>query len=216
MSLPGRNPLPAWSRRARQAWTGFAALHRPKLYAARAQWPRVAAGFGGTVRDGLRRMLPDRPWNARPLALGAVAAAALLAVGAYATSRNDPTALADEAQPTETGALSTGDGAGLLRGVPEVVDTATLSLQGHIVHLFGVEWAPGGGKPDEFARYLAGREVICAPVATTGTYRCEVDGKDLSKIVLYNGGGRTTDQATADLKAAADHARQARIGVWSK
>jgi endonuclease YncB( thermonuclease family) len=34
--------------------------------------------------------------------------------------------------------------------------------------------------------------------------------------VLFNGGGRATEDATPELKAAADKAREAKIGVWSK
>ncbi len=101
-----------------------------------------------------------------------------------------------------------------LRGVPDVIDTATLSLQGEVIRLFGVEWAPGGGKPDDLTRYLQGRETICEPMGENDLYRCQVGGQDLSRVVLFNGGGKPTSEATPDLKAAADKAREARLGVW--
>jgi hypothetical protein len=100
--------------------------------------------------------------------------------------------------------------------VPDVLDTSTLSLQGEVVRLFGVEWAPGAGKPDDLIAYLRGREVVCEPAGSTDAYRCMVGDQDLSKVVLFNGGGRATPDASPDLKAAADKARSAQLGVWSK
>jgi endonuclease YncB( thermonuclease family) len=102
------------------------------------------------------------------------------------------------------------------RGVPEVLDTATLYLQGKIVRLYGIEWARGAGEPEELSRYLKGREVVCRPTDSPESYRCEVDGQDLSKVVLYNGGGKATSDAPPELVAAQARAQSARIGVWSK
>jgi endonuclease YncB( thermonuclease family) len=101
-----------------------------------------------------------------------------------------------------------------LRGVPEVLDTTTLSLEGRIVRLFGVEWARGAGNPDDLAKYIRGREVACTPVAAGEAFRCQVDGQDLSRVILYNGGGRATSDATPDLKAAEEQARARSVGVW--
>jgi endonuclease YncB( thermonuclease family) len=103
-----------------------------------------------------------------------------------------------------------------LRGVPDVIDTATLSLEGEVVRLFGVEWAPGGGKPEDLTRYLQGRETVCEPAGGNDTYRCMVGGQDLSRVVLFNGGGKPTAEATPELKAAADKARETKIGVWNQ
>ena len=100
--------------------------------------------------------------------------------------------------------------------MPDVIDTATLSLNGEVVRLFGVEWAPGAGKPEDLTQYLNGREVACDQVGSNDVYRCQVGGQDLSRVVLFNGGGRPTDDATPELKAAADKAREAKLGVWSK
>jgi endonuclease YncB( thermonuclease family) len=124
------------------------------------------------------------------------------------------------AEPNTTGAVQgqdpvpAGAAAGTLRGVAEVLDTATLSVQGKVVRLFGVEWAKGAGDPDDLAAYLRGREVICRPEGATDKHRCEVQGQDLSKVVLFNGGGRATPEATPDLKSAEEHARSQQVGVW--
>lgn len=104
---------------------------------------------------------------------------------------------------------------GPLKGVPEVVDTSTLRLNGKIVHLFGVEWARGA-QAEDLTRYLAGREVVCTPSPRVDQQRCQVDGHDLSEVVLFNGGGRATSDATPELKAAEAHARTASLGVWQK
>jgi endonuclease YncB( thermonuclease family) len=103
-----------------------------------------------------------------------------------------------------------------LRGVPEVLDTATLWLSGQIVHLYGVEWVRGAGDPDDFTRYLKGREVACDPVDKVDAYRCTVDGHDLSEVVLFNGGAKSTPSAPPELRAAEEKARIAKIGVWSR
>lgn len=167
-----------------------------------------------------------RSWKRPALALSAVAVLALLGVGAFLFQGDDaaapqasaaaPAAAAGpirEPEPVATG--STGS-LGSLRGVPDVIDTATLSLNGEVVRLFGVEWAPGAGKPEDLTQYLNGREVACDQVGSNDVYRCQVGGQDLSRVVLFNGGGRPTDDATPELKAAADKAREAKIGVWSK
>jgi len=173
----------------------------------------------------------SRSWTRPAVALGAVAVLALLGVGAFLFQGDDaasPQASAAaapaassavaaspirEPEPAITG--STGS-SGALRGVPDVIDTATLSVNGEVVRLFGVEWAPGAGKPEDLTQYLNGREVACDPAGSNDVYRCQVGGQDLSRVVLFNGGGRPTNDASPELKAAADKAREAKIGVWSK
>jgi len=100
-------------------------------------------------------------------------------------------------------------------GVSEVIDTGTLRISGKVVSLFGVQWVRGGQATD-LAEYLRGRQVTCRPAPVTGTYRCYVEGRDLSQVVLFNGGGRATPEATPDLVAAEGHARAQRLGVWHK
>jgi endonuclease YncB( thermonuclease family) len=163
------------------------------------------------------------------LGIAAIALLALVGVGGSAflgRTRSSPEAVAEG--PAATGAVREAQAtaaeparpllsrARALRGVPEVIDTATLSLQGEVIRLFGVEWAPGGGKPEDLARYLQGRETVCDPMGANEVYRCQVGGQDLSRVVLFNGGGKPTSEATPDLKAAADKAREGRLGVWKE
>jgi len=172
-----------------------------------------------------------RPWTSahRPLLLGS-AAALLLLTGLFAAMEvprsgqetgNDIAAVtATDSDPDRTGSVAAPEAqvpnGGTLRGVPEVLDTSTLWLDDKVVRLFGVEWARGAGEPDELTRYLGGREVVCEAVLSSDTYRCKVGEQDLSRVVLYNGGGRATSEATPDLKAAEAHARSARLGIWRK
>jgi endonuclease YncB( thermonuclease family) len=102
-----------------------------------------------------------------------------------------------------------------IAGSAEAVDTSTLRVDGKIVRLFGVEWARGGDAED-LTRYLAGREVVCMPTVRSDRHRCQVEGRDLSEVVLFNGGGRATPDATPELKAAEAKARAAGHGVWQK
>jgi endonuclease YncB( thermonuclease family) len=104
---------------------------------------------------------------------------------------------------------------GALSGVPEVVDTSTLRIEGKIVRLFGVEWERGA-QAEDLTRYIAGREVSCTPVGGSDRHRCVVEGRDLSQVVLYNGGGRATAEATPELKAAEANARSGGLGIWHK
>lgn len=124
-----------------------------------------------------------------------------------ATAQNTSPAPAEEApRPVRPDEIS---------GPAEVIDTATLRVGGKLVRLFGVEWVRGG-QADELTRYLAGRSVTCQPVAGSEARMCNVDGRDLSEVVLFNGGGRASAEATPDLVAAEDHARSERLGVWAK
>ncbi len=157
----------------------------------------------------------------------AVAALALLGLAGLvysivgqSSSYEAPTAAASSDAGTTgsiTGPRVPGANPGALTGVPEIIDTATLQLQGKIVRLVGVEWTRGAGEPDDLARYLRGRSVSCEPVKPSSEqHRCNVDGQDLSKVVLYNGGGRATSDATPELLAAEAHARSTRTGLWGR
>jgi penicillin-binding protein 1A len=127
------------------------------------------------------------------------------------------------AQPTTTGAggsaasaeASDSSGPNAVRGKAVVLDTATLEIHGRVVRLYGVEGARGRAAR-ELRRYLGRREVVCEPVGNGGEHRCRVDDQDLSRVVLFNGGGRATASAPADLKATEQPARSARIGVWGE
>ncbi len=102
-----------------------------------------------------------------------------------------------------------------VEGPAEVIDTATLRVGGKLVRLFGVEWVRGG-QADELSKYLRGRSVTCLPAAGSSAHVCTVEGRDLSEVVLFNGGGRASSEATPELVAAEDHARTERLGVWKK
>jgi endonuclease YncB( thermonuclease family) len=129
--------------------------------------------------------------------------------------------------PVSTGSVASGPAAeatparpgpvdpGAITGVPEVIDTATLRIDGKVLRLVGVEWARGG-RSDNLTSYLGGREVTCQPAEASEFYRCKVEGRDLSQVVLYNGGGRASPNAPSDLLAAENYARSERIGVWQK
>jgi endonuclease YncB( thermonuclease family) len=41
-----------------------------------------------------------------------------------------------------------------------------------------------------------------------------VDGRDLSRVVLFNGGGRAAAGAPPELRALEQQARAARVGIW--
>jgi penicillin-binding protein 1A len=102
----------------------------------------------------------------------------------------------------------------LLRGVPQVVDTGTLLLDGATVQLSGVEGEPGPAVSD-LARYIRGREIACQPVERGATqYRCKLGEYDLSEAVVLNGAGRAAANAPERLRDAEAQARSAGRGIW--
>jgi penicillin-binding protein 1A len=122
-------------------------------------------------------------------------------------------------QMTALSALEAGNAkpapiASVIRGVPVVQNTGMLAIQGRVVRLFGVEGARGRAARD-FSRYLGGREVACEPTGSGSDYRCRVDDQDLSRVVLFNGGGRAAANATPELRALEQQARSTRVGIWS-
>jgi endonuclease YncB( thermonuclease family) len=221
----GKLRIHEWSRNALTSWRrSEAPTSAASAEAVRDPIP-ATVGKERPVMGGMQARSLARPG----LAIGAVAILALVGVGAFmfrgshpdshqaAVSAPAATGAAAATQVPDPGPAETGSTkAGPLRGVPDVIDTATLSLQGEVVRLFGVEWAPGGGKPEDLTSYLQGREVVCEPAGKNETYRCQVGGQDLSRVVLFNGGGQPTADATPELKAAADKAREAKLGVWGK
>jgi penicillin-binding protein 1A len=106
-----------------------------------------------------------------------------------------------------------GTSASIVRGVPVVQNTGTLEMQGRVIRLFGVEGARGRAAR-ELRRYLGRREVVCEPAGGSNEYRCNVDDQDLSRVVLFNGGGRAGANATPELRALDQHARATRLGIW--
>ena len=220
----GKVRFHGWSKRMSDALNGTGTM------------AGVRRGLTGSIADSKERAqaffdnLQEKPVSRRPgFALGAVAAALLLlGVGGFLAFRSNDATQASIEGPSETGALASSQvtnasppaarssGGRTLRGVPDVIDTATLSLNGEVVRLFGVEWAPGAGKPEDLTSYLQGREVTCDPAGGNDTYRCRVGDQDLSRVILFNGGGQPTAEATPELRAASDKARDAKLGVWNK
>lgn len=117
-------------------------------------------------------------------------------------------------EPVQTGALVP-EAAGPVAGVAEVLDTTTLRLGGRTLRLYGVE-AARGAQASDLSGYLGGRPVNCQPSPAKTAWICTVDGHDLSEVVLYNGGGRVTSEATPDLVEAERHARAGKLGIWAK
>jgi penicillin-binding protein 1A len=113
----------------------------------------------------------------------------------------------------EAGDAKRAPNASVIRGVPVVPNTGMLEIQGRIVRLFGVEGARGRAVR-EFRRYLGNREVVCEPAGGGNDYRCRVDDQDLSRVVLFNGAGRASANASAELRALEQQARSSRIGIW--
>jgi endonuclease YncB( thermonuclease family) len=182
-----------------------------------------ALKFGAVqLRTKLFPSEPSRPWIKSALAcvIGAVLFLTLLRLVIGETGF-----LSEKSEVSVTGSttLSTSAQSGspsslnrqILRGVPEVIDTTTLKIGDEVIHLYGVEWARGGNA-DQLRRYLGDREITCKKLSTTDAFRCEVDARDLSTVVLYNGGGRTTSDAPPELRAAEQYARSEGKGVWKK
>jgi hypothetical protein len=101
-----------------------------------------------------------------------------------------------------------------LRGMPTVIDTATLIFRGGIAHLNGVE-GEKGGLANQLMRYIRGREVDCEPAEPqTAQYHCKVDNIDLGEAVVLNGAGRAAANASERLVGAEEKARLAGRGIW--
>jgi 1A family penicillin-binding protein len=147
--------------------------------------------------------LPARMWNEFVTQSAAVRAKAartqprMAALSAFA---------AGEAKPEASTPV--------IRGVPVVQNTGTLEIEGRVVRLFGVDGVRGRAVR-EFRRYLGSREVACEPTGSGNDYRCRVEDQDLSRVVLFNGGGRASANATPELRALEQQARSTRVGIWS-
>ncbi|UHC18783.1 hypothetical protein LRS73_13565 [Methylobacterium currus] len=181
---------------------GYALLHggkEPAREAAVAQAPAHGAGQG--------KLAEAKPAEAKP-------ADKKSAEAKPAPATAESKASETKREPVETGALVP-ESAGPVAGVAEVLDTATLRLGGRTLRLYGVESAKGAQASD-LSGYLGGRPVNCQPSPAKTAWICTVDGHDLSEVVLYNGGGRATAEATPDLVEAERHARAGKLGIWAK
>jgi 1A family penicillin-binding protein len=102
----------------------------------------------------------------------------------------------------------------VLRGVPQVLDTGTLGIRGRTVRLYGIA-GEGGRTARQLYQFLRNREVVCEP-AGGDMQRCRIDGEDLSEMILAAGGARASSDAPAELLAAEEQARAARLGIWRR
>jgi 1A family penicillin-binding protein len=126
-------------------------------------------------------------------------------------ARRNPDAAAPEGAAAALGQQVTDPGA---RGTADVVDTATLAIRGKLFKLEGIVADDERRALRALARFLRRREVVCVSAASADRSRCTVEGQNLSEIILSNGGARATPDAPAELLAAEDEARSARIGIW--
>lgn len=110
-------------------------------------------------------------------------------------------------------AASEPDATETVEGQARVIDTGTLRVDGRQIRLLGVIGI-AGTPAEDMAGYIGNREVQCRSVAN-GRYRCEVDGWDLSEVVLFNGGGRAEPDAPAAYARAERKARAAQKGIWA-
>jgi endonuclease YncB( thermonuclease family) len=117
------------------------------------------------------------------------------------------------APPATTASAPAASPGAALRGNAHVLDTATLEVQGQVVRLFGVDGVRGRPVRD-FARFVADQEAVCETVPSSSAYRCRIGDLDLSELVLRNGGGQASTDATPDLRAVEARAQAARIGMW--
>jgi penicillin-binding protein 1A len=147
------------------------------------------------------QVLAARAKSARVPAPPAMATARLFPPHAMAT-----TGVSQSPQPEANGMA--------VRGVPSIRNTGVIEIGGRAIRLFGVQGVRGRAIWD-FRRYLGRREVVCEPAAGGNAYRCRVGDQDLSRVVLYNGGGRATADASEELKTAEQQARSQRTGVWA-
>jgi 1A family penicillin-binding protein len=128
---------------------------------------------------------------------------------AQAAARRTPDSAAAEAAPASPQAVDAG-----ARGPADVLDTATLLIRGRPFQLEGIVGDTDRRALRALARFLRRREVVCVNGPTPERARCNVDGQNLSEIILSNGGARATPDAPAELLAAEDEARSARLGIW--
>jgi penicillin-binding protein 1A len=114
--------------------------------------------------------------------------------------------------PTDVAAVANSDAGA--KGPADVLDTATLVIRGRRIQLEGILGDDDRRAVRPLARFLRRREVICEPSGAPERYRCNVEGQNLSEVILSNGGARATADASAELLAAEDEARSARLGIW--
>jgi membrane peptidoglycan carboxypeptidase len=124
-----------------------------------------------------------------------------------AGSTTEPEPAVPDQTPPENAAAS-------ITGVPKVIDTGTLRINGRTVRLSGVA-GEGGDLARSLNRYIRHRRVACTPVSPdSDEYRCLIGDFDLAEAVLLNGGGHASAEASDRLRTAEESARAAHRGLW--
>jgi hypothetical protein len=101
-----------------------------------------------------------------------------------------------------------------ISGPATVVDTATLTVNGQKVQLFGIE-GETGVLADELQDLItaSGPNVTCKP--HDQTYVCTLpNGTDVARAALYNGAARPGQDASDDYRQVSDAAKSAHKGIW--
>jgi eukaryotic-like serine/threonine-protein kinase len=105
-----------------------------------------------------------------------------------------------------------------LSGTPNVVDTATLMINGYRVRLAGIEGL-AGRYAEDFRVYirLHGNTVTCERDGEGSYYDCVIPSNkfDVSKLVLANGKARAIATATESQKKNEEYAKSNRLGIWA-
>jgi hypothetical protein len=99
-------------------------------------------------------------------------------------------------------------------GGASVIDTATLSVDGQRVPLFGVT-GEAGNPADQLQDMLNanGAHVTCQ--LQVESYRCLLpNGLDIARVALYNGAARPGPDASEDYRQQAAAAQAQHKGVW--
>jgi penicillin-binding protein 1A len=157
---------------------------------------------------------PAAPAATAPSATAAPSAPAPPALpSAAAVNPVQSSALAGPAPPASAPPAAAPAG---VRGVPVVVDTATLRINGVLVRLNGVA-GEAGEAAQNLSRYIAGREVACEPVERGAPqFSCIIGDYDLGEAILLNGAGRAAGDAPERLRGAEQQARLAGRGIWGR
>ena len=96
----------------------------------------------------------------------------------------------------------------------QVIDTATLTVNGQTIHLAGIK-GEGGIYVAKLQGMINSRggQVNCS--AKSNGYLCALpDGTDIARAGLFNGGAELADEASDDYQAQALAAKAAHRGIW--
>jgi membrane peptidoglycan carboxypeptidase len=161
-------------------------------------------------------IMAKRPAPPSPALTGTSAPPPPAVAAAASAAPVSPAPASPAAGETQTVAAMTQAAPQPLRGVPLVLDTGTLIVQGSAIHLSGVEGETGEPARQLF-RYIAGRPVACEPAGNDPSqYSCKLGDYDLAEAVVLNGAGRAAADAPEQLRRAEERAQHAHRGIWRR